>query len=204
MKLDLIPQFLQTKAVDVSKTTDKTLIERIADFFDGDIVKIFTGIAAIIAFLISTSSFVISIIEKRRKLSAKFNIIKISSAVDNSGIKCDAVLIGFAFANKSQLPISITKVSLINGTDFYDCQPTPYPVEIATRIGGTKIDCKSVKTISPPIQISSLGATSGYITFFVPHNAVSKKQQSITIEICTNRGKRIIKTFDLNKENIIH
>ena len=98
-----------------------TIIEAIASFFDGDLMKIFTGIAAIAAFCVSVYNFIVSFNSSRKRVLMRFDgIYANTSAINFKGVRCKIVKIHYSFANKSQLPIAVTRIRLIIDGEYYD------------------------------------------------------------------------------------
>ena len=181
------------------------IIENIAAFFDSDLMKIFTGIAAIFAFVISISNFIGSIRSKRKRISIMFDGVYISDykIEVGSGIKVIAK-IRYSISNLSQLPISITRIRLIVRCQYIECEPRPYIAEeIRDSRNGVQYNHDIIKTTVLPICLDSLGAKFGYLAFLVPPDMLSGHETVLNFEICTNRGKAVQKSFSLHEENLL-
>lgn len=180
-----------------------TIIEAIASFFDGDLMKIFTGIAAIAAFCVSVYNFIVSFNSSRKRVLMRFDgIYANTSAINFKGVRCKIVKIHYSFANKSQLPIAVTRIRLIIDGEYYDSEPRPYIVERFTNsMNGELYNQDIIKSTILPIHLDALGAQSGYLAFLIPQGMMSENETTLNFEICTNRGKAVQMTFLLHEEH---
>lgn len=206
--MDFIMSLVATATSVTSINADSqssSIIKDIATFFDSDLMKIFTGIAAIFAFVISISNFISSIWAKRKRISIMFDGMYISDykIEVGSGMKVIAK-IRYSVSNLSQLPISITRIRLIVRGQYIESEPRPYIAEefIDSR-AGVSYNHDIIKTTVLPIRLDSLGAHFGYLAFLIPPDMLSGHETALNFEICTNRGKAIQKSFSLHEENLL-
>lgn len=200
--------FNQTLELASDEANTKNIIVNIAKFFDSDIMKIFTGIAAIAAFLISTVDFVYLYHTRRKRITIYFGKIIVSNYTikknDINGIERDfhIVKIPFRVDNRSQLPISITRIGILIDGIKYDSEPRPHVAEIHKQKMGKELDDKIViHTDVLPIYLDSLAAHFGYLAFLIPPNILSGREKALNFQICTNRGKAVEKTFALYEDH---
>ena len=107
------------------------------------------------------------------------------------------------FENQSRLPISITRITLIDGENKFDCAPTPKVVIQKTRSHATEMVYRSSDySLSMPISIPSLGATSGYILFECDQPLLEGSATSAVFEVYTTRGK--LKRISLSLSGVPH
>lgn len=174
----------------------------IAEAFDSDGMKIFTGVAAIIALILEVVQFSISLRENRKNITIKFDCISVSHyTLTYKGKHAQVVKIGYSFANYSQLPIAFTRIRLFAKERYFDSEPRPYVVEhFSNKINGVTFNQDIIKTTILPIRLEALGAQAGYLAFLIPKGILSGNEKALTFQICTNRGKIIEKTLSLHEE----
>lgn len=186
----------------------KSMIQTISDFFDCDIMNIFTGVASIIALIISITDFVYLYYTKKKRITVYFGktaISKYTIAVpdlDGNDKEVSIFKIRFRIDNRSQLPISITKIGVLIDGIKYDSEPRPYLTEIHERKSGGEVEDKVViHTDVLPIYLDSLASHSGYLAFLIPPNTLSGRETALNFQICTTRGKAIESTLALHVEH---
>lgn len=138
---------------------------------------------AVLGFLMSLASWIYTFITTRQNLSLEISQLKTG----------DNVTFCFMhFVNHSRLPISITRIQIINDNAITDCTTIPCLVCQATRsIGKTITSQKDFYSLQIPIDISTLGATSGYVLFEGAPAVLRSEATTVTFLICTNRGKKV-------------
>lgn len=101
----------------------------------------------------------------------------------------NSVLLHILMDNKSRLPISINRVSLIINETTY------HAFDIKTQIfrGDYKSNNEIIKTdiiysAEFPIELASLGGTNFYLFFELPPNAFQSLSTQLTLQFHTNRG----------------
>lgn len=162
-------------------------------------LNIIANIAGIIGFVLSTINFTYFFIIRRKKLSIRFD--KISIKDSDNDLSCAKVK--FTVENKSQLPISLTRIQLLANDTLYDCELLPQVAEELVRKNnnnGKIFDRYSLKTVHTPINLPALSAFSGYFAFLIPQGSLSNSDKHLTFRICTNRGKAVQKTYELSQD----
>lgn len=185
-----------------------SIVQTISDFFDCDIMNIFTGVASIIALIISITDFIYLYYTKKKRITVYFGKTVISkytiSIPDLDGIEKEMSIfkIRFRIDNRSQLPISITKIGILIDGIRYDSETRPYLTEIQQYKTGNKTEDKVVlHTEVLPIYLDSLASRSGYLAFLIPPNTLSGHETALNFQICTTRGKAIESTLTLHVEH---
>lgn len=126
------------------------------------------------------------------------NRVKIELSVAEYIPAKDSVVLYMMFINKSHLPISITDVRLWNYLTVYSCEKTPHIVRIDTnKATETIIYKEAIYTIPFPINLPSLSGTSGYLYFLIPQENFQCASKSLTVELSTNRHKKLQRTLSL-------
>lgn len=155
------------------------------------------NITGILAFIISVINFVYFFVIRKKKLNVRFGDIGVRDSFNSNLL----LKVHYSFENRSQLPISITRIQVVLNEKLYDCERLPQVIEEITRKRGTEIyDRDVLKSNSVPINLPALGATSGFLAFLVPQGTVSNSDKALTFRICTNRGKAVQKTFSLHED----
>lgn len=168
-----------------------------ANFFDGNIVKIITGTAAIASFFFSVVNFWSTQKSKKRNLLVRFEeIMKRDVLLDNNGNTFDLIYLRYRISNRSQLPISITDTQLIIDDVYCNSGIHEYKVQEFTSLKTGEKYGTILSTVLP-IQLGNLGAASGYFSFLVPPGLLSGNEKVVTIELCMTRGKPIKQEFHL-------
>ncbi|MCU6736466.1 hypothetical protein [Diplocloster agilis] len=105
-----------------------------------------------------------------------------------------------SFENKSRLSISITSLSLkINGV-YYPSRIIPQRVKSSQYKRGNEIlNAHDDFSITFPIVISPLGATSGYVLFVFPPGVSIPDTKDLMLQISSNRGGAIETILSLSQ-----
>lgn len=104
--------------------------------------------------------------------------------------KNESLLMYVAFTNKSQLPITITNVSLVIDSVCYPCAYVPTKViDYTHRIGKEIVSHKELMSIQFPISLAALAGTSGYLYFDTLPSNYPNTPSELTLEVSTSRGK---------------
>ena len=131
------------------------------------------SITGILGFIISIINFAYFFVIRRKKLNVRFGDIGIREYYDSN----DMLKVQFSFENKSQLPISITRIQLVLSETFYDCNRLPVVIEEVTRKRKNEIyDRDIVKSVCIPINLPALGAYSGFFAFLIPRGILSNNE----------------------------
>lgn len=102
--------------------------------------------------------------------------------------------------NHSQLPISITRIQLIIDNEKFDVSTFPQTIMTLTHHSGKEqVERQKIKSTLMPINIMSLGAYSGYLSFPILRDSLPANQKHLTFEISTNRGSSFQKTYELDE-----
>lgn len=111
-----------------------------------------------------------------------------------------SILLYMAFVNNSQLPISITSISIKIDGVFYSCQEIPITtLEETTRCKNKILSHHSYKSIPLPITMQGLCGTSGYVYVEFPEAKPQPEAKELTFQVSTNRGKAIEKSLSLGR-----
>lgn len=175
------------------------MIKDIADFFNGEIMTILTGIFAILSFIFTAANFVYLYFTKRKRLTVYFGVMSVSNQMIRYNNKLWNLLkISFRIDNRSQLPISVTQIRICINGQKYNSEPRPYVAETHSyRKGKEILENSVINTTILPICLGSLDSRSGYLAFLIPPDTLSGHETTLNFEICTNRGKAVQRTFSL-------
>lgn len=103
-----------------------------------------------------------------------------------------------SFENMSRLPISITDICIRINDILYPCvQPPIVAYEETKRVKGNIVSHRECTSLPLPINLSSLGGSSGYVCFEFPPNAFQPEATELTFLISSNRGKVFEKRLPL-------
>ena len=173
------------------------MIEKIAEFFSGNIMIIVTSVIALIGFAFSVYNFVSTRLANHKKLTIFFGITELKDyTIDVFNKKPFHVY--FRFENGSQLPISITRIRILANDKWFGCEASDYIIEQTSYIVGKEIvQNKCIWNTILPINRSCLASASGYLVFLIPPNTLSNSDVNLTFEISTNRGKAVRKRLSL-------
>lgn len=111
-----------------------------------------------------------------------------------------SLLLYVAFENKSRLPISITGISVMVNSIWYSrFEPSIVVLEETTRTGKTVTSHHEFQNLPLPINLPSLGGTSGYVYFETPEANFQLDTTQLKFLINSNRGKVIEKKLSLGR-----
>lgn len=103
--------------------------------------------------------------------------------------------------NRSRLPIAITSLEIEVSNTFISCCHEPKRIaERVRKIGGEVVSRSEYYSMTFPISLSSLAATSGYLCFGnIPDN-VSAHPTEVTFQVQTNRGTLMKRKLSISQE----
>lgn len=145
-------------------------------------MQIALNILSVFAFVLSLSSWIHAWITQRRKLRmlASFHL--------HSNFECH--IFHVSFENQSRIPIAISRIYLIIGSNEYECTRYPKKVfETTSRINNEITSHEVYKSLEHPIAIPSLGGASGYIAFEDCQQIIGAPATVATFRLHTNRGR---------------
>lgn len=141
-----------------------------------------TGLIAIVSLIMTSATWIHTILLNRQNLS-----FRIHEAQSQNGVSFFFVQI----ENYSKLPVAITRFQLVTAESEFDCVAIPHFVYQYTRRSGKEITSqKTFYSLQMPIELSPLGAVSGYILFDNPQAVLPAGSTDATFLICTNRGRK--------------
>lgn len=109
------------------------------------------------------------------------------------------LIIYASFENMSRLPISITDVCVKIDDVPYPCvQPPIIAYEEIKKVKGVVVSRREHVSLSMPINLSSLGGSSGYICFEFPPNVFPSDATELNFLVSSNRGKVLEKRLPLD------
>lgn len=159
-----------------------------------EIAKLVSMILGVLGFIISMYNLIKALLEKRRNVQFKVSEYRLADFYDESKLAC----FWFEVENNSQIPISITRITLIKDNFKANSYHRVHKVfETRTLINREVVDKHVTYSSHLPINLSSLGAFSGDLAFRVPQGILQEHETHLTFEIGTNRGKAFQKTFAL-------
>ena len=161
------------------------------DMFSADAllnVKV-TFVIAVVAFVLSDTSWVHTAVTQRKSFS-----IKVYKAFSYEKL----VLFIVAIENKSRLPISINEITLHYNDINAPCKRLPKRVYETTRRQNNEIyERKTYYSMEMPININALSSVTGYVLFdHLTQNLPSDAKKAV-FAVGTNRGRRVKKTLEL-------
>ena len=157
-------------------------------------MEIVTFIIAIVGFLLSLTSWIKDFVTQRVRLDVR--ITKANANAASPGIFCF-----LAIANRSRLPISITNIEVSQPEGRTSCVPVPKQVLEHTRREGNKVvGWHAEYSTAMPVQIQSLGGATVLAQFEHLPEKIPTEAMSLTLVICTNRGKPRKMTLPLPKD----
>mgnify|MGYP003420370352 CR=1 FL=1 len=156
-------------------------------------------IISIISLILSLGIYIGKAIENYKNVWFRFNKFSIKQNVVNTYCETlNLVIIPFMVINKSNKPVSITRVQLVLNDLKYDAEQCQYTVgESIYRKGNEICEHIIVKSDVLPLYLEPLGAKSGYFAFLIPQGKLSTDETVLNFQICTNRGKAVQKSFAL-------
>jgi len=152
-----------------------------------------TLVIAVLAFILSTISWVNTLVSNRKKLRISISSYKM--------IASDASLFYLSIENLSRLPISISRIFLVDGESKYECSCVPQKVlEHTTRSGNVVTEHAVFRNLAVPISLTSLGGIHGYVYFPVSSANSLVPPAELTFLLHTNRGRPIELKSLLNQQ----
>ena len=145
-------------------------------------------IVGVLGFVISLINSSYTLISHRVRLVVRLDEVRTTSK-NSRGEYLESLLI--TFENKSQLPIAVTGLTLIINNKRY--RPTRFQFPVLTLSGETYNATEQNQVL--PIQIQSLGAYIGYLSYSVPLADSPSTAQELTVEIQTNRKKPFLRVL---------
>lgn len=153
-------------------------------------------IISIISIVISLYNFIVNLVSHHRRIN-----IRIENCWISKYDTTDTLVIYISVENKSQLPISITRLQVVIQNKYHDSNFLP------DHIGKTSIGSENKEnhfyTSRLPINLASLSSVKEHFAFDIPRNSIKKDEKVLEFKICTNRGKAITKKLLINSDNII-
>lgn len=155
-------------------------MDKIFELFNKANITLFLSIIGSIGTL---STFVISFLNKRKKLHISVSNVSYSK-------EQRILFVPITFENRSQLPIAVTDVILVNKGHQYFHLPYPRQVSCYTHtIGNEVVDRINTYNANLPIDISQLSAKSGYFLFDIPTGVSQTLETDTFLLIHSTRGK---------------
>lgn len=100
------------------------------------------------------------------------------------------LLLLVAFENKSRQPISITQLALLSPAGKVFPSYTEKKIfENTKRRGGEIVSITETMSLGFPINLSGYCSCSGHLLFDIPQSDPQLPSNSLSAEVCTNRGK---------------
>ena len=159
--------------------------------------EIISGVLGILGFIISSVNLFFFFIARKKKLSVcvkRYNINKDYSDLLTAHIRFD---------NLSEMPVSITQVRLKVNDEYFDTSPYPMvAIESKTKCNDKVIHDFTITTHTGVINLNPLESADKYLAFQIPQGSLSTDEKSLSFEICTNRGKKVQKTFVLCEDTL--
>ena len=152
-------------------------------------LQVITSVLAIIGSIGTIYTFLLNFILNRPNIDIKL--------IEYSETK-DSLVLYLSICNLSRLPISITDITVWNNGIPYSCSHIPQIVCFLTRKKEhNEIYREAIKSLSLPINLSSLAGTSGYFYFVFPLKNHKIDATSLSVEVSTNRTRKFQKTLEL-------
>ena len=157
---------------------------KIVDFFNGDYMKVVTGIISILAFVISVYNLISAVL--KNKVSLNVSVPKISKAVTRN-----VQLAIIDIVNKSEKNIVISDLFISYDGNDYHAERLPKMFQENTRKrANVIIDRKQHYTSGLPFSISGLNCYSECFEFKFHDKPEIPKLKSVQINLITNKGKK--------------
>lgn len=148
-----------------------------------------------LGFFISLFNLIYVITKNKRHIEMGISEYKLASFFQNQKL----ARIWIEIENKSRLPISITRITLLAGKHRINVYNRPHKVfEITTRKGSQVTSSNVSYSVQLPIVISPLGAFSGDICFVLTGDTLQEDETNLTLEIGTTRGSPVQMKFSLD------
>lgn len=142
-----------------------------------------TDFLAACGFAMSLSTWIYTAMSNRQKLS--FRIHEAKNITGGS-------IFFMQIENLSRIPVAVTRIQLEICGQFFDCIAIPtFIMGTTDRVGSEVVGEKAFYSMQIPIEISSLGAVSGYIFFDNPQAVLPADSTAVNFLIHTNRGKKV-------------
>lgn len=166
-----------------------------------DVFSIIGCITGILGFIISLINLAYFFVIRNMKLNVRFGVIRVKIKQNHNSNELDVY---FSFENKSQLPISVTRVQVIVDDRPYDCIRMPVKIEQMSYSQNNEVyDRDTLKSTTVPINLAPLAAESGFLAYLIPKGTLSGHEKALTFRICTNRGNIVQKTFELHEDYLL-
>lgn len=150
-----------------------------------------TFILAVIGSFGTITGWIYAYITTRKKLNLR---------VFAYTFKEEKALFYLSFENKSRLPISITDLALKINETYYSCKHIPQRVTSTQHtVGGKIVNSIDYYNIQFPVELGSLGSTSGYVLFVFPKGVEIPDSKNLMIQVSSNRGKAIEMKLSLDQ-----
>ena len=133
-----------------------------------------------VSLVLSVLNFVISAINRRRKINISILEYSFSNGENQFLI---------SFENCSQLPVSISRIFLHIDGEKYECALIPRTVRKITHYSNSTSETEEIKTLPFPVYLGSLGCASGYVAFPKCPKGFENNETHVIFELYTNRGK---------------
>lgn len=133
--------------------------------------------------LIGTTGTAWSLVSSRKRLR-----VHISNMVYRTDLK--TLVIVALFENRSNLPISITNVTLMAAEKELSFEPYPRCVsEYYHKKGSEIVDKKFLYNIAFPVSLSQLEAASGHLLLDISQEDFEKLPTHLTLKVYSSRGR---------------
>lgn len=150
------------------------------NLFDWD--KILATIS-VLAFIMSSATWIMAFCTQRKKLKI--------TVQDYRRIK-NRYTFFVMIENQSRLPISITRFFLLSNDGLTECAIEPTLIkENIRKSKGQIIETINQRSMPLPLNLSSLGALSGYVLFRSETEILTADATEVNFVIHTNRGKAL-------------
>lgn len=177
-------------------------VDILVSAFNGDEMKIITGLSAIFGLILSVINFFTLQRERMMNITIRFEKLAAEQwSFKYKNEKVRVTKVAYHFINNSQLPISITRVCIRIGDRYFESEPRSYIMERSEyKTNGTTISSEVITNDKLAKSLNSLAAKSGYLAFLIPIDLIDGTEKSLFFKICTNRGKPYEGSFILNEE----
>lgn len=160
-------------------------------------LEIISGVLGILGFIISVVNLYFFFIARKKKLSICVKQFRVNTDY------ADMLTVYIRFDNLSEMPISITQIRLNVDGKYYDVFPCPMvAVEWKSSSNGEVLHDYAITTHTDTINLNPLESAYKYLAFQIPQGSVSVDEKALTFEICTNRGKKVQKSFVLRVDTL--
>lgn len=161
-------------------------------------MQLITPIIAVLGFVLSLINSIVLFCGQKMHLAISFDSISANTtAKTNTNETVKIVKVKFTFANKSRLPISVSRIRMVLNNTYYDVDIFPY--EVMRISSNNKVD-RVIETNQCPISLSALGASSNYFAFLIPESIFNEKDKTYRFQFFTTRGEPIESDFEIKEE----